>query len=92
MLTEKTVLDLIEVRENGLIQTRWRNEIHRDDELVTYTYHRQAFEPGTDVSNEDPRIVAVAQAVWTSDVIQRFNSYKSSLLPTVEELPHGEVE
>jgi len=80
VLTENTVLDLIEVRENGMIQTRWRNEIHRDGELVTYTFHRQAFEPGADVSNEDPRIIAVANAVWTSDIIQRFNEYKASLM------------
>lgn len=92
MLSEQQVLDLIEIRDNGLIQVRWRNEILRDNELVTYTYHRQAFEPGADLSNEDARIIAVAQVVWTSEVIQRFNSYKSSLLPPVEESSDVEVE
>lgn len=91
MLTEVRVLDLVEVRENGLIQVRWRNEIRRGEEVVTYTYHRQAFEPGQDISDQDSKIISVANAVWTPEVIQRFNEYKDSLMaPVIDVIPTSE--
>ena len=58
-LEERSVIDKIEVILNGSIQVRRRDQILRDGEEITATYHRHTLSPGDDLSNEDPRVVAV---------------------------------
>lgn len=63
-LSEETVLDLIEVLASGRIQIRQATIISRDGEVISRTYHRSALEPGADLTGQDPRVVAIATAVW----------------------------
>ena len=75
-LTETTKIDLIEVLENCSIQVRTANIIERDGTEISRTFHRHVVVPGDDISNEDPKIQAVANAIWTEEVIA---AYRASL-------------
>jgi len=75
-LTETTKVDLIEITENGYIQVRTATIIEKDGVELTRTHHRNAIPPGEDVSNEDPKVQAIANVVWTPEVIA---AYQASL-------------
>jgi urease accessory protein UreE len=68
-LEEKSVVDKIEVLLLGQIQVRRRDQILKDGVEVAATYHRHVLSPGDDLTNEDPRVVAIAEATWTPEVI-----------------------
>jgi urease accessory protein UreE len=75
-LEEKSVVDKIEVLLAGQIQVRRRDQILKDGVEVAATYHRHVLSPGDDLTNEDPRVVAIAEATWTPEVIA---TYQASL-------------
>ena len=75
-LEEKSVVDKIEVLLNGCIQVRRRDQILKDGVEVASTFHRHVVVPGADVSNEDPRVAAIAAATWTEEVVA---AYQASL-------------
>jgi hypothetical protein len=75
-LTEKTIIDKIEVIENNSIQVRTATIIEKDGVELTRTFHRHVLAPGADVSNEDPKVQAIATAIWTEEIIA---AYQASL-------------
>ena len=77
-LEEKSVVDKIEVLLDGAIQARRRDQILKDGVEVASTFHRHVVVPGDDVSNEDPRVAAIAAATWTDEVIA---AYQASQTP-----------
>jgi hypothetical protein len=79
-LTEKTIIDKIEVIENSSIQVRTATVIEKDGTELTRTFHRHVVAPGTDISNEDPKVQAIATAIWTEEVIA---AYSASLVSQV---------
>jgi urease accessory protein UreE len=68
-LEEKSVVDKIEVLLAGQVQVRRRDQILKDGVEVAATYHRHVLSPGDNLTNEDPRVVAIAEATWTPEVI-----------------------
>ena len=76
-LTEKTIIDKIEVIENSSIQVRTATVIEKDGTELTRTFHRHVVAPGADLTNEDPKVQAIANAIWTEEVIE---AYQSSIL------------
>ena len=68
-LSEKSIVDKIEVVENGSVQVRTSTVIFRDDKEISRAYHRHVLPPGSDLSGEDERVVAVATATWTDEVV-----------------------
>ena len=75
-LIEKTMVDKVELVENNSIQVRTATIIERDGTEISRTFHRHVVHPGEDVSNEDPKIQAIANAIWTEEVIA---AYRASL-------------
>jgi hypothetical protein len=71
-LTERTEIDKIEVVENGSIQVRTATIIEKDGVELTRTYHRHVKHPGEDISNEDTKVQAIANVIWTEEVIQEY--------------------
>ena len=63
-LTKETVVDKIEVLESGTIQVRAAIRVLEDGEVLSQSYHRHVLEEGADLTNEDPKVVAIANAVW----------------------------
>ena len=73
-LTETTKVDQIEVIENNSIQVRTATIIEKDGVELTRTFHRHVCTPGSDVSNEDPKVQAIANAIWTEEVIAAYQA------------------
>lgn len=68
-LTKQTITDKIEVV--GLynaLQIRQAKQILEDSEVISSSFHRYVLQPDADVSAEDAKIQAVANAVWTDEV------------------------
>jgi hypothetical protein len=76
-LIEKQLVDLVELVQSNHIQVRTANIIERDGVEVTRTFHRHVLAPGDNVTNQDPKVQAIANAVWTEEVIA---AYQASLV------------
>lgn len=63
-LTEITKVDQIEVTENNDIQVRTATIILKDDVEITRTFHRHVLSQGDDITNEDSKVIAIANAIW----------------------------
>lgn len=83
-LTERSLIDKIEILENGTIQVRQANIVERDGIEIAKTYHRWVLVPGQDLSGQEQRVRDVANAVWTTEVI---SAYLASLPKILESLP-----
>ena len=73
-LTEITKVDQIEVTENNSIQVRTATIIKKDGTEIAKTYHRHVVSPGDNVTNEDPRVQAIANAIWTEEVLAAYQA------------------
>ena len=76
-LTKETIVDKIEVLEMGEVQIRTATRVLEDGTVLSTSFHRHVVEPSTktgdtwgdtDISGEDARVQAVANATWTSAV------------------------
>jgi hypothetical protein len=72
-LTKETVVDKIEVLENGTLQVRSATRVLEDGEVLSSSFHRHTLAPGSDTANEDAKVVAIANATWTADVVTAYN-------------------
>jgi hypothetical protein len=76
-LTKETKVDKIEVLEMGEVQVRTATRVLEDGVQLSSSFHRHFLEPSTktgdtwgdtDISGEDARVQAVANATWTAEV------------------------
>lgn len=77
-LTERNTIDKIEILENGIIQVRQANIVERDGLEIAKTYHRWTLVPGQDLSGQEQRVVDIAKAVWTQEVISAYQTLISN--------------
>jgi len=63
-LIKEVVIDKIEVLESGSIQVRQATRVLEDGEVLSTSYHRHVLEKNADLTNEDPKVVAIATAAW----------------------------
>jgi hypothetical protein len=73
-LTEKQIIDLIQLIENNSIQVRTATIIERDGTEISRTFHRHVLTPGDNVTNEDPKVQAIANAIWTEEIIAAYQA------------------
>lgn len=78
-LSKNTITDKIEVvgRFNTL-QIRKAKQILEDDVVISSSFHRYVLHPNDDISAEDEKIQAVANAVWTDEVKQNYQTFLAS--------------
>jgi hypothetical protein len=81
-LIEKTIIDKIEVVETNAIQVRTATIIERDGVEIARTYHRHVVNPTDSVENEDSRVQAIANAIWTNEVIAKYKQDLEKLVAT----------
>ncbi len=76
-LTKETIVDKIEVLEMGQVQVRTATRVKEDGTVLSSSFHRHIVNPSTksgdtwadtDISGEDARVQAVANATWTNSV------------------------
>ena len=65
-LTERKVIDLIQILESGHLQIREANLVERDGVVISRTFHRYVIAPGEDVSDKEQKIQDIAAAAWAS--------------------------
>ena len=75
-LIEKIIVDKIELIENNSIQVRTATIIEKDGTELTRTFHRHVVAPGEDITNEDPKVQAIANAIWTDEIIAAYLNTK----------------
>ena len=63
-LTKSTEVDLIEVVGTN-VQVRTATIIKEDDVELSRSYHRHVLAQGDDLTGQDPKVVAIANAVWS---------------------------
>lgn len=77
-LSEITKVDSIELIETNHIQVRTATIIERDGVEISRSFHRHVLSPGDDVTNEDPKAQAIANAIWTEEVIAAFQAAQNN--------------
>ena len=68
-LTEQSVIDSINIREDGQMEIRRADKIFKNGVEVAKTYHRHVLVPGDKLTGQNARVSAVAKAVWTPKVV-----------------------
>jgi hypothetical protein len=76
-LTEKTIIDKIEVLENNSIQVRTANLIEKDGIEISRTFQRYVVNPGDDITEQDLKVKAVCNAIWTEEIIATYLQIKN---------------
>jgi hypothetical protein len=74
MLEKVTVVDRIEVIENGAVQVRTKTAIMEDGKQISGTFHRHVVVPGDDYSGEDARVQAICAATHTAEVVAAYQA------------------
>ncbi len=79
MALEKiTVVDSIEVKENGCVQIRTATRVVEDGSILSQSFHRHVVAPGDDYSNEDGRVQTICAATHTPEVIEAYKAAKAA--------------
>ena len=80
MITKELEVDRIEVVGLWNVQVRTATVIKEGDEEISRSFHRHVVTPDTKLSDEDPRVIAVCQALFTSEVRDAFEEDKAKRL------------
>ena len=72
MLTKHIGISAITILEDGQLQIRQSRRVFDDAEQIAETYHRHVLVPGDDTIQEDARVQAVANLLWTPAVVQAY--------------------
>ncbi len=78
-LTKETVVDKVEVLENGCVQVRTATRILEDGVVLSQSYHRHVCTPDHDCHDEDPKVQAICMAVHTPEVKAAWANSQASL-------------
>jgi hypothetical protein len=82
MALQKVIsVDLIEVIENSCIQVRTKTAILEDGAQISSQFSRHVVVPGSDYSNEDPRVQAIAAVIYTPEVVAAYQAALESAQP-----------
>ena len=71
-LEKLIIIDQLEVLESNHIQVRQATKIMEDGKELSKTYHRHVLSPGDSLEGQDPKVIAIAKAVWTKEVVKAF--------------------
>ncbi len=73
-LTKEVVVDRIEVLEMGQVQVRTATRVLEDGAVLSSSFHRHVLAPGDDLTDQDPKVVAIASAVHTPEVVSAYEA------------------
>ena len=80
-LEKQTVVDLMEVLENGAVQVRTKTAIMEDGKQISGTFHRHVVVPGDDYSKQDARVQAICKATHTAAVVAAYKAAQAAATP-----------
>lgn len=73
-----TLVDKIEIVENGSVQVRTATRIIEDGQVLGQSFQRHVVAPGDDYSNEDARVKAICAAAHTAEVIAAYKAAQAA--------------
>ena len=79
-LEKNTLIDRIEVIENGTVQVRQATIITEDGNQISRTFHRWCITPSQDYSDQDDKVKAICQATHTPEVIAAYKAQQEARL------------
>ncbi len=82
-LEKNTVIDKIEVVENGTVQVREATIISEDGNQVSRTYHRWCIAPGQDYSTQEQQVQDICKVTHTPEVIAAYQAQQEARLGAV---------
>jgi len=71
-LSKITVVDKIEVLENGTVQVRTATRILEDGVELSSSFHRHVCTPDCDTTGEDAKVIAICATVHTDAVVSAY--------------------
>ena len=74
MLEKISVVDKVEVVENGTVQVRTATRIVEDGNVISTSYHRHTIAPGQDYSAECDKVKAICAATHTPEVVSAYQA------------------
>jgi hypothetical protein len=78
-LKEITKVDLIEAVGDYTIQVRTATIIEKDDIEISKSFHRHVLSPGDNIAKEDSKVQAIANAIWTKEIIETYKELQSQI-------------
>jgi hypothetical protein len=76
-LTEQTSIDQIEIVKDWNIQVRQATVIEKDGVQVARSFHRWVLTPDMDISGQEQKVQDIANAAWTPEVRQAYETFKA---------------
>ena len=83
-LEKQTLVGSIGVNENGTINVRTDTVILDDGVEASRSHSRKVLAPNNPLDGEDARVVAVANAVWTDEVVAAYQAAQAPAEPAAE--------
>jgi hypothetical protein len=77
-LEKNTLIDKIEVVENGTVQVRQATIITDDGNQVSRSYHRWCIAPGEDYSTQDTKVQDICRVAHTAEVIAAYQAQQEA--------------
>ena len=85
MALEKiTEIGEMQVSANSVISVRTDTVIQDDGVEISRSFHRHCLVPTDDVSGEDARVQAVANSLWTDEVVAAYTASLPAEEPAAE--------
>ncbi len=81
MLSKLSVIDKVEVLENGVIQVRTANRIMEDGVMLSQSYHRHVVTPVDDYSTQDDKVKAICAVTFTPEVVAAYQAQMAANAP-----------
>ena len=80
--SEEKVIDQITVTENGYILFREATRVMKDGQEIAKTFHRSSLFPGQELDEIPANVVAIANVVWTPEVIAAYEASQNQTANT----------
>jgi hypothetical protein len=77
-LKKESILDQIQISNNGVIQLKFVVTIYENDEKISASDSYKSIAPGADVSTEDAKVKAICAAVHTADVVSAYQAAQAA--------------
>ena len=77
-LDKQTLIDKIEIVENGTLQVRQATIIIEDGKQISRTFHRWCIIPSQDYSDQEDKVKAICQAAHTPEVIAAYQAQQEA--------------
>ena len=77
-LDKQTLIDKIEIVENGTVQVRQATIITEDGNQISRTYHRWCIAPSQDYSDQEQQVQDICKVAHTPEVIAAYKAQQEA--------------